>query len=141
MKKRLRKKKHLGEFTEWGRQLIATRNTKACADEFQDAFILEAIEGNGCFCGGSMSENHINVVVELGKASDNPEERFAKVTDWLDARPDVQGWNAGPLFDLWYGDFEDMQAENGPGSVMKSGEPTNAPNQRLGFDRPLSRQP
>ena len=109
MKKRLRKKKHLGEFTEWGQRLIATRNTKAEPDAFQDAFILEAIEGNGCFCGGSMSENHINVVVELGKSSDNPEERFAKVTDWLDARPDVQGWEAGPLFDLWHGDFEDIQ--------------------------------
>jgi uncharacterized protein YggL (DUF469 family) len=104
MKKRLRKKKHVGEFTEWGRQLIATRNTKADAEAFQDAFIVEAIEGNGCCCGGGMSEDQINVVVELGKSSDDPEGRFAKVAAWLDARPDVQGWEAGPVFDLWHGD-------------------------------------
>jgi uncharacterized protein YggL (DUF469 family) len=109
MKQRLRKKKHRGEFTEWGRQLVATRNTKTDADSFQDAFILEAIEGNGCYCGGSMTEDRIDVVVELGKASDGPDSRFAAVTAWLDARPDVQGWRAGPPFDLWYGDFEDME--------------------------------
>jgi len=112
MKKRLRKKKHVGEFTEWGRQLIATRNTKTDAEAFQDAFIVEAIEGNGCYCGGSMSADQINVVVELGKPSDDPEGRFAKVTAWLDARPDVQGWKAGPVFDLWHGDFEDMEEPN-----------------------------
>jgi uncharacterized protein YggL (DUF469 family) len=109
MKTRLGKKKHRGEFTEWGRRLIATRNTKADADAFQEAFILEAIEGNGCYCGGGMWDDKIDVVVELGKSSDDPEGRFAKVTAWLDARPDVQGWEAGLLFDLWHGDYEDME--------------------------------
>lgn len=113
MKKRLRKKKQCGEFTEWGRQLIAFRNTKAEADAFQDAFILEAIEGNGCYCGGGMLEDKIDVVVELGTASDDPEGRFAKITAWLDARLDVEGWKAGPVFDLWHGDFEDMEDRSG----------------------------
>ena len=109
MKKRLRKKKHRGEFTEWGRQLIVFRNTKAEADAFQDAFILESIEGNGCCCGGGMSEDKIDVIVELGKTSDDPEGRFAGIIAWLDARPDVESWRAGPVFDLWHGDFEDME--------------------------------
>ncbi len=43
MKKRLRKKKHYGEFTEWGRQLVIMRNRKDRFDEFLDAFIEEAI--------------------------------------------------------------------------------------------------
>jgi uncharacterized protein YggL (DUF469 family) len=47
MKKRHRKKKHRGEFTELGRQLIITRNRKDGFDEFLDAFIEEAIEANG----------------------------------------------------------------------------------------------
>jgi uncharacterized protein YggL (DUF469 family) len=49
MKKRLRKKKYIGESAEWGRQLIATRNTKTDAEAFQHAFIIEAIEGNECY--------------------------------------------------------------------------------------------
>jgi uncharacterized protein YggL (DUF469 family) len=67
MKKRLRKKKHYGEFTEWGRQLIVTRNRKEGFDEFLDAFIEEAIEANGCYCGGGGSDDRLDVVVELGR--------------------------------------------------------------------------
>jgi uncharacterized protein YggL (DUF469 family) len=115
MKKRLRKKKHISEFAEWGRQLIATRNTMMDADAFQDAFIIEAIEGNRCYCGGSLSDDKIVVIVELGKMSEDPESKFAKVTAWLDARSDIKEWRAGPLFDIWYGDYEDKddQSEKG----------------------------
>ena len=89
MRKRLRKKKRRGEFTEWGRQLVSTRNTKEGAESFQDDFILEAIEANRCYCGGLLSEDKINVIVELGRMSEDPEGKFSKVTAWLDARPDV----------------------------------------------------
>ena len=44
MRKRLRKKKHYGEFTEWGRQLIITRNRKDGFDEFLDALVI-AVRG------------------------------------------------------------------------------------------------
>jgi uncharacterized protein YggL (DUF469 family) len=108
MKKRLLKKKHLGQFAELGRQLVATRNTKANPDAFQDAFIMEAIEANGCFCGGALSDDTIDVIVELGRRSEDPEEKFSKITAWLDARPDVQDWRAGPLFDVWHGNYEDI---------------------------------
>ncbi len=112
MKKRLRKKKHIGEFAEWGRQLIATRNTKIDAEAFQDAFIIEAIESNGCYCGGSLSDDKINVIVELGKMSEEPKSKFARVTAWLDARADIEEWKAGPLFDLWHGDYEDIDEQS-----------------------------
>ena len=112
MKRRLRKKKHLGEFAEWGRQLIAIRNTKMDADSFQDAFIIEAIEGNECCCGGSLSDDKIDVIVELGRISEDPVNKFVKVTAWLDTRSDIEGWKAGPLFDLWYGDCEDIDDQS-----------------------------
>lgn len=114
MKKRLRKKEHRGEFAEWGRQLVATRNTRHDADAFQDAFILEAIEANGCCCGGCLSDDKIDVIVELGRMSEHPEATFAKVTAWLDARPDVEGWRAGELFDLWHGDYQDIDDGSEP---------------------------
>ncbi len=61
------------------------------ADAFQDAFIVEAIEGNGCYCGGSLSDDKIDVIVELGKVSEDPEGKFARVTAWLDTRSDIEG--------------------------------------------------
>ena len=111
MKKRLRKKKHLGEFAEWGRQLVITRNRKDGFDEFLDAFIEEAIESNGCYCGGGGKEDKLDVVVELGRRSDDPAARLKRITAWLDARPDVQSWRMGEEFDVWHEDFEDIGDE------------------------------
>ena len=109
MKKRHRKKKHRGEFTEWGQQLVITRNRKDGFDEFLDAFIAEAIEANGCYCGGGGNEYKLDVVVELGRRLDDPAARLKKIASWLDARPDVQSWRTGEEFSLWHGDFEDIE--------------------------------
>lgn len=108
MKKRLRKKKHIGEFAEWGRQLIITRNRKDGFGEFIDTFIEEAIESNGCYCGGGGKDDKLDVVVELGRRSDDPDARMKKITTWLDARDDVQSWRIGEEFDVWHGNFQDI---------------------------------
>ncbi len=108
MKKRLRKKKHYREFTEWGRQLIITRNRKEGFAEFLDAFIEEAIEANGCYCGGGGKEDRLDAVVELGRRSNDPATRMNKITAWLDARPDVENWRTGDEFDIWHGNFQDI---------------------------------
>jgi len=100
MKKRLRKKSYHGEFTEWGRQLVIMRNRKDGFDEFLDAFIEEAIESNGCYCGGGGNTDKLNVVVELGRRSDDPDARLNRIIAWLDARPDVENWKMGEEFDI-----------------------------------------
>jgi uncharacterized protein YggL (DUF469 family) len=104
MKKRLRKKKHVGEFTEWGRELILEMNPATALDEFMDSFIADAIEANGCYCGGGGDANHLEFVVELGRFAGHPDERMNRIKNWLDARQDVQGYKVGDLFDLWYGE-------------------------------------
>ena len=111
MKKRLRKKKHLVEFTEWGRQLVIVRNRKDEFDAFLDAFIEEAIESNGCYCSGGGKEDKLDVVVELGRRSDDPDARLNKITAWLNARPDVERWKVGEEFDIGHGDFQDIDNE------------------------------
>lgn len=108
MKKRLRKKKHFGEFAEWGRQLIVKRNRKDGFDEFLDAFLEEAIEANGCYCGGGGKEEDLDVVVEIGRLTEDPDSRLKKIKAWLDARPDVQSWKVGEEFNVWHGDFKDI---------------------------------
>jgi len=127
MNKRLRKKKHLGEFTKWGRQLIAYRNTTANADNFHDAFILDAVEANGCSSGGSLSVDKLDVVIELGLKSSDPDSKFEKVTKWLDGRADVDKWKSGPLFDTWHGDFNDINEESEQTAGGASGPDTTCP--------------
>jgi uncharacterized protein YggL (DUF469 family) len=109
MKKRLRKKKHYSEFAEWGRQMIIIRNQKDEFDEFLDAFILEAIEGNGCYCGGGGKEDKLDVVVELGCRIDDIASKLKRITAWLDSRPDVKHYRIGELFDIWHSNFKDME--------------------------------
>ena len=111
MKKRLRKKKHVREFTEHGRQLMATRNRKEGFEEFLYAFVEEAVEGSGCYCGGGGKEDKLDVILELGTRSEDPDGKLKKITAWLEARPDVKSWKVGPEIDLWHGDFEDMEEE------------------------------
>jgi uncharacterized protein YggL (DUF469 family) len=105
MKKRLRKKKHRGEFAEWGRQLIIRRDGEEGVDEFLDAFLDEAIEANDCYCGGSVLGDQLDFVVELGLRSEDPAAKFEKITAWLDARSDVKSWKAGEEFDIWHGGY------------------------------------
>jgi len=106
MKKRLRKKHHLAEFAEWGRQIFVQRNRKDGFDEFLYEFVRDAVNANGCQCAGGGSEDQLDVVVELGRLADDPDAKLGRITAWLEARPDVESWQVGELFDLWYDDFE-----------------------------------
>lgn len=106
MKKRLRKKKRIGEFAQKGCRLVVLRKTKDESEAFNDAFILEAVEANGCFCGGSLREDRLDVVLELGRSSERADARFDHVAAWLRARPDVLEWRAGAILDLWYAPAE-----------------------------------
>jgi len=108
MKKRLRRKKHIGEFAEFGRQLIITRNKKQGFDEFLDAFIEDAIEANGCFCGGGGCDDKLDVVIELARRSHDPDARLKRIIYWVESRSDVKGYQVGPEFDLWHGDFKEI---------------------------------
>ncbi|RJR44172.1 MAG: DUF469 family protein [Desulfobacteraceae bacterium] len=82
-KKRLRKEKHVGEFAEYGRKLIVTRNLKDGIDEFLYAFVEEAIEWSGCYCGGGGKDDKLDVIVELGTRSENPDAKMKNLTAWL----------------------------------------------------------
>lgn len=112
MKRRLRKKKHLGEYADWGRQLIVARNRADGFDEFLDTFVVEAVEANGCFCGGGGSGDHLDVIVELGRFSEDREGRLRRLRAWLDARGDVATYQVGPEFDLWQGDCPELRTIN-----------------------------
>lgn len=50
----------------------------------------------------------LDVIVELGRRSDDPSARMNRITAWLDARPDVQNWRTGDEFNIWHGNFQDI---------------------------------
>ena len=108
MKRRFRKKKHWCEYAEWGRQVVVARTRKDGFDEFLDAFILDAIEANGCRCGGGGKEDSLDVIVELGRNSDDRGGRIRSICAWLDGRSDVAGYRVGPPFDLWHGNCPEL---------------------------------
>ena len=93
----------------WGRKLVIVRNRKDGFDEFLDAFIEEAIESNGCCCGGGGKEDKLDVVVELGRRSGEPDAGLNKITAWLDARSDVENWRVGEEFNLWHGELKNIK--------------------------------
>jgi hypothetical protein len=78
---------------------------------FMDAFIEDTIEANGCYCGGGGKEDKLSFIVELGRRSDDPDSRLHMITEWLDARPDVEKWRVGEEFDIWHGDYKDINDE------------------------------
>ena len=40
-----------------------------------------------------------------------PDDKLKRITGWLEARPDLKSWKVGQEFDLWHGDFSDMEEE------------------------------
>ena len=106
MKKRLRKKLHLGEFQEFGFD-VACRFVKNLSDDqidrFIDTFIIEAIENNGLCCGGGGDKNEWSVFVTRDGRDSVTESHREKVASWLKSNEFVAEFEVGDLMDAWYG--------------------------------------
>lgn len=102
MKKRLRKKKHVGEFTEWYCEFNVHRNRTDGSDEFLDSFLEEAVGPNSVsFGGGCLDDSSLVMSVVLGYKQDT-EARLARIRAWLDAHQDVAAYEVGELADAWH---------------------------------------
>ncbi len=107
MNKRLRKKKHLAEFTEWGCEVAIKLIDGNRFDPFLDDFIAE-IEANQCYCGGGGHDDHLGMFIELGLDRDRAEARLGNIVVWLQARSDVATFKLGKVIDSWNGDLEEL---------------------------------
>jgi uncharacterized protein YggL (DUF469 family) len=67
MKKRLRKKKRVGEFKVYGVPIAVKLAAGTDFDSFLDAFILDAIESNGCYVFGGGKKDRFVGFVELAR--------------------------------------------------------------------------
>jgi len=106
MRKRLRKKKHLGEFQQLGFELsFRYRPADAETDNvLLDAFLREAIEANGLQFGGGGGPGawagFAASDARYGGATDADRET---VRAWLASRSEITEFAVGPLRDAWHG--------------------------------------
>jgi uncharacterized protein YggL (DUF469 family) len=105
VRKRLRKKLHVGEFQELGFEVyfrVADNLSYDAFDAVVDTFISQAIEAHGLLCGGGGTNPEWSVfVTPQGRGSATEEHRQA-IAAWLAARPEVSTVQIGPLVDAWY---------------------------------------
>lgn len=104
MRKRIRKKRRVGEFQELGFEVqfrLKDVVSEPVVDTFWDGFIREAIEGHGLMCGGGCGR-HWDVFVARGGRGSATEDHRAAIKRWLDSHPDVEAVRVGPLVDAWH---------------------------------------
>ena len=107
MKRRLRKKKHVGEFREYGfeiRFIFSEQLSTVDRNSLLDDWICLAIENNGLqFGGGGRGNIWKGVVTSEGKGSTTEEQRII-IEEWLSAEPRVLDYEVGSLIDVWLDD-------------------------------------
>ena len=105
MRKRLRKKLHVGKFQELGfevRFLVGDNLSHDAFDAVVDAFISQVIEAHGLVCGGGGKNPEWNVFVTRQRRGSATEEYRQTIETWLAARPEVHTVQIGPCVDAWY---------------------------------------
>jgi uncharacterized protein YggL (DUF469 family) len=105
VRKRLRKKLHVGEFQELGFEVrfqVADNLSYDAFDTVVDAFISQAIEAYGLLCGGGGTNPEWNAFVTRARRGGVTEEHRQAIERWLTARPEVNAVQIGPLVDAWY---------------------------------------
>lgn len=118
MNKRLRKKKHLGEFRQMGFSAecrLRSGLSSAEFDKFTDEFIAQAIEANRLVFGGGGSPDRgwSGVVCRDHSHDSTTDGNKAAVRHWLERRPEVESFRLSDFWDVWHGadpfDTEDAE--------------------------------
>ena len=106
MRRRLRKKRRLAEFTQLGfnlRYSVRENLSSEALDDLLDRFILEAIEANGLFCGGGggPKEWHFFAYPQGRRSATEADARH--VGEWLSGQEAISAFSLGSFEDLWNG--------------------------------------
>ncbi len=111
MNRRLRKKKCVGEFQEFGFYVGFRFALNLGCDErncLLDRFITDAIEANDLQFGGGGTENEWTGCAGLDKRGSAIESHCVAVEEWMLQEPLVNSYCIGPLIiDMWRGNSHD----------------------------------
>ena len=116
MRKRLRKKLHLREFTQLAFLAKARVNpslSEAAHDALLDRFILEAIERNDLHCGGGSGPEEWDLIVCANGRRSSSEADRQRVRAWLEGQGDLSSIFIGPLADAWNGEHAAFEEPHG----------------------------
>jgi uncharacterized protein YggL (DUF469 family) len=105
MRKRLRKKRHLGEFQELGFEVTFRLREGATIEDLDpilDAFLEEAMEANGLVAGGGGRPDDQDFFVCLGGRGSATDDHRRRVVTWLGSRAEILDPIVGPLADAWH---------------------------------------
>lgn len=107
MKKRIRKKKCIGEFKELAFRLTAkyAKLTPETADEILSR-ILEKGKELGLLCGGTFEADHFDFYVVSGRINTRNEERRQEMVEFVKTLPGMESVEAGEFVDAWYSPIE-----------------------------------
>jgi uncharacterized protein YggL (DUF469 family) len=104
MKKRLRKKKYLGEFQEFGWYItLVLKTDDAQTKEALREPLLEQMDELGLMMGGSIVSFFVQPVIRMSK--EHTLDRQQRLQQWLSQRPEVEQATSSALTDAWYGPF------------------------------------
>jgi uncharacterized protein YggL (DUF469 family) len=112
MRKRLRKKKRIGEFHEFGFKAgfrFSDQLTNSARNNLLNRFIEDAIEKNGLQYGGGGDGNEWNGFVVLNKPRGSTHERHRQeIENWFINEAEVKEYYLTDMFDAWYGQLDDV---------------------------------
>ncbi len=112
MRRRLRKKRRVGEFREDAFPVAYTLHEGVSSDEADDflaSFLADAIEANGLLCGGGGRDASWSFFVTLAGRGSPRQHQRAAVGAWLGDQPQVVTHRVGEPFDAWYGPDPDEE--------------------------------
>jgi uncharacterized protein YggL (DUF469 family) len=111
MKKRLRKKKRIGEFKEFGFKAgfrFSNHITKKARNNLLNRFIEEAIEKNGLQFGGGGGGSEWDGFVAINKSRGSTLETHRQaVENWFIHEAEIQEYYVTTMIDAWYGHLDD----------------------------------
>ena len=135
MRRRLRKKKHVGEFRQMGFSVECRLRPGLSPqefDQFTDEFIQHAVEAHGLLFGGGGSPEHgwDGTLSRDDRYDSTTEADKAAVEDWLQGHPEVLSYRLSGFWDLWHGPdpFEPEIAE--PGGAANRSQPVEPQSNR-----------
>lgn len=105
MKKRLRKKLHIGEFQELGFSISFNFKDTATTEEaeaFIGEFLTEVVEHQDLCFAGSGNCTEWEGLIMLNAMGSVTEEQRQTVTSWLEKADKVDNFEASELIDVWY---------------------------------------
>jgi uncharacterized protein YggL (DUF469 family) len=112
MRKRLRKKKRIGEFQEFGFKAgfrFSRQLSQRARNDLLDRFIKYAIEENGLQYGGGGDGNEWNGFVALNKSRGSTQERHRQAVEkWFIHEAEVKEYYLTDMIDAWYGHLDSV---------------------------------